>query len=160
MRMYVTAAELQAKLNSALVADDRCADCQFTPIVRHISPPKPDGLNWSPASLKVRCSGSSAEVCGPHATAILERFSQDFSLRHDDGWLYDLCFTYKGRQFLALHEAVGVSTSGPAIPSNARWVVSVDGGTWKFAFDSSPNDNDPQVLKARIIVWHQTTHGA
>jgi hypothetical protein len=160
MRNYLTESELLAKLNLELQSDETCADCRFEPPIRRVSPPRADGLNWSPDSLILRCSGAPVEVCKNHARATVARIAREFALRHDDGWLYDVSFTHAGKQFTAVNEAIGVSTSGPAPPSNARWAVSVDGGSSKAAFESSLNDTDADSLKERIIKWQQATHGA
>ncbi len=62
-----------------------------------------------------------------------------------------MTFTHDGRTYRCWVESVNVSSDGPAIPSNAMWMVEVDGVT-RAAFEASPDDQESDVQQ-RIIEW-------
>jgi hypothetical protein len=56
-----------------------------------------------------------------------------------------------GKKVSATCRAFGVSTSGPAVPSNARWEITVDGVS-RDGFPGSPDDTVESV-RAEIVAW-------
>ena len=64
----------------------------------------------------------------------------------------EFTFNHDGRSFRCRAESAGVSVSGPARPSNANWIVEVDGVSTS-AFAADPSDTEASV-KRRIIEWY------
>jgi len=56
-----------------------------------------------------------------------------------------------GKKVSATCRSFGVSASGPARPSNARWEITVDGVS-RDGVEGSPDDTAESV-RAEIIAW-------
>ena len=66
----------------------------------------------------------------------------------------EFTFKYDGRSFHCRAESAGVSVSGRARPSNANWIVEVDGVS-STTFPADHSDTEASV-KARVIEWYNT----
>ena len=61
---------------------------------------------------------------------------------------------HDGRIFHAWAESGGVSTAGPAIPSNAQWIVAAD-GTEYAGREAHPDDTEEDVRRVVEEVWRK-----
>jgi len=68
--------------------------------------------------------------------------------------IHELRFTHKGHTFHCKVDTEGEAPGGMSRPSNAVWLINVDGGE-HAPFDASPDDTEVEV-KRRVTAWFDT----